>query len=191
MSFLLGLAFCSGFGCATLRSPGAAPPRDRELAEQCNQRGLALARDGRLPDAEQAFRRALAADPYLGPAHCNLGAVLLQQGKYFDGGWELREACQLMPTAPQPRTNLGILYQSVGRNGLAEENLRAALKLAPDDLQIVGQLAVLRVKQGQIDGEAVAWLQQIQEQDNDPAWRSWAGRQLLRNSIQHSPSGSP
>lgn len=183
-SILLGLALFLVPGCTSLRHQAAPPPRDRAQAEHFNQRGLELAQAGRLADAEQSFRKALDADPYLGPAHSNLGVALLQMGKLFDAGWELRQACQLMPSAAPPRTNLGILYQTVGRQGLAEDNFRAALLLAPEDLQIIGQLALLKVRQNQADGETVAWLQQLTEQDNDPAWRSWAGEKLalLKNA---------
>lgn len=189
MSILLALAFCLVSGCTGLRHPTAPPPRDRVQAEHFNQQGLEQAQAGRSAEAEQSFRRALEADPYLGPAHANLGVVLLQAGRFYDAGWELQQACQLMPSAAAPRTNLGTLYLTIGRTGLAEEKLRAALQLAPDDLQIVGQLALLKVKQDRVDGEAVAWLQQIHEQDNDPVWSHWAGQELIRNRVRTSDSG--
>ena len=171
-------------GCALRAAPGVSPgavQRDRYAAERLNEQGLALIEKGDLTGAEETFRRALAADPYHGPAHCNLGVVLLQEGKFYDAGWELRHAGQLMPKAAAPRQNLGLLYEAVGRYGLAEEQLRAALRLLPDDVEVIGHLARVHVRQGKRTPETLAWLEAVATQDDHPAWRSWAAGQLAHH----------
>lgn len=155
--------------------------RDSLAAQQLNEQGLALAQEGRLEAAEENLRAALDADPYFGPAHSNLGVVLLQQGRFYDAGWELRYASQLMPKAAAPRANLGLLYEQVGRYGAAEEELRRALAVAPDDIEIIGHLARVHLRQGKRTDETLGWLEAVAADENE-TWRTWAQRLLSRAS---------
>lgn len=184
-----GLLLCL-WGCGLSAAPAARAlglHRDREQAEARNAEGLARIAQGDFAGAEASFRAALQADPYLGPAHCNLGVALLQQpNKLYEAGWELRYACRLMPRASQPRANLGILYEAVGKYGAAEEELRAALRLAPDDVEIVGHLARIHIRQDKRTPDTVAWLELIASQDDDDAWRGWARGELIRTGNEDS-----
>jgi Flp pilus assembly protein TadD len=184
---LVSLSGCALRASRTSRL--AFPERDRQQAERLNEQGLALVGEGEFVEAEATLREALQADPYHGPAHCNLGLTLLQQGKFYEAGWELRYACQLMPRAGQPRANLGILYETVGRYGPAEEHLRAALRLSPDDIEVIGHLARVHVRQDKRTPETLAWLQAVAGQDDDPAWRRWAGEQLTHIRNENSGTG--
>jgi len=179
-------------GCQLLPSRSAglsALRRDPQAAQRLNEQGLELVEQQHWPEAEARFREALRQDPYLGPAHCNLGVVLLQQRKFYEAGWELRYACQLMPRVAAPRTNLGILYEAVGRYGPAEEQLQQALALAPEDVEIIGHLARVHVRQGKRTDQTLAWLQTITTEDDDPAWRNWARAQLVRTTSTESSNG--
>jgi Flp pilus assembly protein TadD len=163
---------------------GAArpPQRDPAAAQRLNEQGLQLLQDDQLEEARFVFERALAADPYCGPAHCNLGVALLRLGHPYESAWELQYACRLLPQMAAPRANLGILYELAGRWGTAEEQLTEALRLAPDDLEIIGHLARVHVRAGKCTADTLAWLQTIASQDDDPAWRGWARAQLTRTS---------
>jgi Flp pilus assembly protein TadD len=178
-----------GCQCTTATSSPGRLCRDPAAAGQLNERGLALIEKEQLPEAEACFRQALQADPYYGPAHANLGVVLLQQHKLYEAGWELRYAAQLMPRAAAPRANLGVLYESVGRYGPAEENLRQALELMPDDVEVIGYLARLHVRQGKCASDTLAWLKTVSTQDDNPAWRGWAREQLIRHSSTATQQG--
>jgi Flp pilus assembly protein TadD len=131
-------------------------------------------------EAETLFRQALEADPFYGPARANLGVALLQQGQPYEAGWQLQHACQLMPKASPPRANLALLFERVGRYGSAEEQLRKALELAPDDIEVIGHLARVHVRQGKHTEETLAWLQSVATQDESAAWRDWARREVVR-----------
>lgn len=56
--------------------------------------------------AERLFRSALAADPYCGPAHNDLGVVYLKGGQLYEAAAEFDWARKLMPGHPDPRLNL-------------------------------------------------------------------------------------
>lgn len=183
LGVLLCVCLC---GCShTNGRQVTAAHRDRAKAEQLRDAALADIDRGAWADAESKLRAALDADPFDGPAHANLGVVLWKQGKLFDAGWALRHACQLMPKAAQPRHNLGLLFESAGRNGLAEEQYRAALLCDPDDVEIVGHLARVRVRQSKFDPETFALVQTIATSDNDEHWRTWAqGFLAIRNDAK-------
>ncbi len=155
-----------------------APRRDRLAAQRWNDEALELLANERFEDAEKLLRRSLTADAFFGPAHCNLGVCLLELGKYYDAGWHLNYAAKLMPRASQPRVNLGVLYEKVGKYDESEQLLRAALERAPDHIEIIGQLARVHLRQDKCTSETLAWLQQVAAQDDDPAWRDWARRAI-------------
>lgn len=46
--------------------------------------GSAYFRSGRLPEAEKAYREAVAADPKVGEAHSNLAVVYMETGRYAE-----------------------------------------------------------------------------------------------------------
>jgi Flp pilus assembly protein TadD len=164
--------------------------RDSCAARQLNEQGLALIEHGDLAGAEEAFRGAIARDLYFGPAHANLGVVLLQQGAQpFEAGWALRHAAQLMPKASAPRANLGLLFEAVGLYGRAEDQLRAALRLSPDDVEVIGHLARVHVRQSKRTPETLAWLEAVATQDDDAAWHNWAARQLTHQGSENLGDG--
>ena len=106
--------------------------------------------------------------------------ALLKQDKFYQAGWSLQFACKLMPKAAQPRANLGILYERVGQLGNAEQELRTALERSPDDVEIIGQLARVHVRQSKHTDETQTWLQTVASRDDDAQWRGWAREQLIR-----------
>lgn len=136
--------------------------------------------DSRVKKAEERFRQALGVDPFYGPAYTNLGVTLLLQSRHLESAQASRAACQLMPRAASPRHNLGILFDACGRYGPAERELRHALELNPDDIEIIGHLARVRVRQGQRDEELQGWLETVAANDDHPAWRDWAALELTR-----------
>lgn len=154
---------------------------DRTRAEVANARGLAQIEAGDLAAATESFRAALESDGFYGPAHSNLGIVLMQAGQPFDAAWHLRYACQLMPKASQPRANLGILYELVGKYGAAEEQLRSALVLSPDDIEVIGHLARVHVRQHKWTDETSCWFETLATRDDDAVWRSWGQETAIRH----------
>jgi protein O-mannosyl-transferase len=71
-----------------------------------NNLGNALAREGRLQEAENHLREALRWSPDHAPAHNNLGNVLAAQGKIHEGIHHYQEALRLQPDLSEARFNL-------------------------------------------------------------------------------------
>ena len=93
--------------------------------------GRVLERAGRLVEAAELLRRAVAADPAYGPYHTSLGEVLNANGD-SDGAIEiLREAVRLVPDDPRPRNGLGLALMNAGRFEEAERRFREVLDTDP------------------------------------------------------------
>jgi Tfp pilus assembly protein PilF len=71
-----------------------------------NNWGLSLFALKLWPEAEDAFRAALAADPSLYNGHMNLGRVLANRGKFAESAHHFREALRLKPDSAEAREAL-------------------------------------------------------------------------------------
>lgn len=133
-----------------------ATKRFPQNAQLVNYHGQLCLLAGRLPQAEESFRKALAIDPYLTDAHNNLGAVLDKTGKKTEAEEEFRKALA-DPTYASPQNvhlNLGLLYASQERNEDAVREMRKAVEIDPKFYRGQFELASLLDKLGQLD-EAV------------------------------------
>jgi len=176
------LMLCAGCGRANERGRKlrALAQRDTAQAERLNEAGLTLIQTGEFAEAEGSFRQAIQADLFHGPSHSNLGLALSHLGKHYEAATEFYFASKLMPKASQPRANLGLLYESVGRFSAAEDELRAALRINPDDIEVIGHLARVHIRQAKRTPEVKQWLETLLVRDDDPKWKDWARRELIR-----------
>lgn len=94
--------------------------------------GGALKDQGRLPEAVEAYRSALAVAPDHLSAHINLGAVLLQTGRLAEAVEHLRTAVRLDGNASGAHYNLGVVFASQGNLGQAVAHYREAVRARPD-----------------------------------------------------------
>lgn len=127
-----------------------------------NQLGLAHFLLGQLPEAEQAFNKALELEPqnllYLN----NLAGVLRDQGRLQEAASILIEGVLSRGNLPVAHLNLGMVYLLADRPDLAAEQLQIAIQLLPPD---------------QADDA-----QTLLQQTNDPARWLGLGNILLQNN---------
>ena len=157
----------------------ADPNRDTESARRQTAQAKALMEEGDYAQAESVLRAALEADLFYGPAHNNLGAAYYRQKKLYLAAWEFQYAANLMPNRPQPKNNLGMVLEDVGRTEEAQENYAAAMSLEPDNAEFIGNLARCRIRGGQRTPETRDLLQQLLLKDTRPQWVQWARRELM------------
>ena len=93
---------------------------------------LALRR-GDLPEAEDAFRRALERDEYNAEAHDQLGVVLRRTGRVEEAIFEHMRATSLQHHRAQSHVNLGIALAKNGQIDWAVRAFEVAADLAPDE----------------------------------------------------------
>jgi serine/threonine protein kinase len=139
-------------------------------------RGRTLHQQGKLVEAEVAFRKAVALSPRNACYHDWLGFILLGQGKYDEAIPSLRKAIALNPTYFYAHRNLGHVLRQQGKFADAATAYQSAVSLRPEDgdaryrAAIVASLASCGkgVDAGRLDAagraswrsRALAWLRQ-------------------------------
>ncbi len=160
----LALSGCTSHRPASPYTVGSEEARNPSKADQLNQKACdQLGKDPRA--AEALLRQALAADLYHGPAHNNLGTLLLQQGKLYEAAGEFEWAKKLLPGHPDPRLNLALTLEKAGRTDDAIANYKgpAARGLPrPHPVDGGGWHGYLQVRVGK-DGR----------RDSTPCYQKW------------------
>jgi Flp pilus assembly protein TadD len=110
--------------------------------------GSALGAQGRITEAEEQYRRAVALDPEFAEAYNNLGAASGSQGRYDEALRCYDRALTLRPRYPEAHNNLGIALAAVGRPAEAIEHYREALKLKPDYAEVHNNLGTVLASMG-------------------------------------------
>jgi tetratricopeptide (TPR) repeat protein len=94
--------------------------------------GNALARLGRLQEAQANFERALAIHPEFAEAHTHLGELLLQLGKFDDAALHCRRALKIRPDYAEAHHCLGNALLKLARVDDAIVSLRRAVTISPE-----------------------------------------------------------
>ena len=154
------------------------PRRDSAKAIRLNRE----ARDAKddLAKAEKLLLSAIDADPFYGPAHNNLGNVYLKQRKFYQAAWKFQLASKLMPTQSEPYTNLGLVFEHVGRLDDAAKEYEKALDHDDDDLTATTGLARIHVRQGTATHKTVDLLEKLTLRAATEKQRHWARTHLTR-----------
>lgn len=106
--------------------------------------GMAHENNGRLAEAEEAYRQALALAPGNPTALVNLGAIFIREGKLEEARDLLLRALASDPISIEACYNLGIVYLRLGDPARAAEQLEQVLRLNsryPDALVALGDIA--------------------------------------------------
>jgi len=180
------LALLSGAaGCKSSDSPTGpyAPPTEGERqthrAEQLSRDAADLmATDSE--EAEKLLREALSLDLFFGPAHNNLGVLLLERGDLYEAANEFEWARNLMPGHPDPRHNLAVTLERAGQLDGAKEAYQAALAVNPGHIASVQGLTRRQLLDGVPAADVQPALEMIAIRGESARWRDWAAAELTR-----------
>ncbi len=166
--------------CSAMRSappspytPASQAEHNTTLAERLTREAADLIATG-IEAAEKLLRKALAHDLYFGPAHNNLGVVFLKRGLRYEAAGEFEWAQKLMPGHPDPRVNLALLLDQVGRTEEALASYSAALESSPNYLPAIQGLALTTLRTGRDHPKLQEWLATIAMRGETKVWREWA-----------------
>ncbi|MCC6321911.1 MAG: hypothetical protein IT438_10815 [Phycisphaerales bacterium] len=158
--------------------PASEARRDSAKAEQLTRDAADLI-DVKPDKAERLLREALTADLYHGPAHNNLGALLLSRGDLYAAAGEFEWARKLMPGSPDPRMNLALTLEKADRVDDALKTYLTALEVQPEHLPTVKAYTRLQIRSGKTDDHTHERLRLIAMR-GDSIWRDWARLQQLQ-----------
>ncbi|MBL8555521.1 MAG: tetratricopeptide repeat protein [Phenylobacterium sp.] len=156
----------------------AAHPDDYELT---NTLGVALRRLKRLPEAVDALEAAVAMRPGVAAAWQNLGNALLDLRRGERAAQVYGELIRLDPGAPQHRWRLGRALWQQDKGEAAADAMRAALAMAPDNIEAWLDLASILSGEQRLD-EAIAVLEDAIRRTPTAARLLEAKAVLLRRS---------
>lgn len=133
--------------------------------------------------AASAYRRALALDPGLAPAHTNLGNIAYRRGDRGRARESFQTALALDPDQPEARFNLANLILEEGDLELAVAELRRVLQVAPEFADAHFNLAVALERLGG-RAQARAHLERYLKLEPEPAapWAEQARELIARLS---------
>ena len=118
---------------------------------ECNTRGAALEKQGRLREAIEAYLSSLRIDERQPHTLYCLGNVLLKSGSLPDAIESYRRALALRPQFAEAMNNLGCALRMTGEDVEAGRILRQAVALCPDFADALNNLANLLIDQMQFD----------------------------------------
>ncbi len=170
MSFALGA--CSQNRSTNPYTATAEFARDPLKAQQLTREAAAIINEDPAK-AETLLRDALTADLYHGPAHNNLGALYLKQGKLYEAAGEFEWARKLLPGHPDPRLNMAITLERAGQIDEAIAGYHAALEVYPEHLPTVQALARCQLRNNRTDAHTARYLELVALRGNEQ-WRDWA-----------------
>jgi len=176
---LVGFMILIPMGCgshASARRVDSSGTRNQQLAAELTSKAVEFMADDPVK-AERVLREALEADLYHGPAHNNLGVLMLNRGELYLAAEEFDWARRLMPGHPDPRINLGIALERGGKYDEALDAYASAIEVYPNHLPAVQALARCQIRNGMHDVYTDELLRVIVYRGSSE-WKVWARSQL-------------
>jgi tetratricopeptide (TPR) repeat protein len=121
-------------------------------ARSQNNLGAALIRHGRLAEAVEQFRKALAIKNDFADAHYNLGSALARQGNLEQAIDHFSASLRLAPKRLKALNNMGVTLMLLGRYREALDYLQAALEMSPSDADVHSNIGSALIKLGDPEG---------------------------------------
>jgi tetratricopeptide (TPR) repeat protein len=121
------------------------------MAETHGDLGTAVAIRGRLAEAAESLRRAVALAPGSADAHSQLGTVLMELGRFDEAAASLRQAIEANPDHPTAAATLGYLYSTRGRFAELAAVCRPLARIRPGHMVVQLRLGEALVHLGELD----------------------------------------
>ena len=167
------------------------PARNLAQAKAANEEALKLIEHGDLGAAEKHLKAALKADPLYGPAHNSLGIVYYRRNDYYQAACEFQAAASIMSRKAEPRNNLGLVMEAAGRLEDAAKSYEDALSVEPSAVEVMANLARVRIRMNRNDERTRQLLEDIILKDTRSQWVSWARQRLITMCSTRQASSAP
>lgn len=126
-----------------------APSRD--FTEEWVMTGQSLENEGRIDEAETAYREALSGNPRSALALNGLGKIRVRRGDTAGAEEAFNTATRLDPGYARSYYNLGMTYLAEHDADRAIPAFRKAVELSPDHVSALAELGTLLVERNQVD----------------------------------------
>jgi Flp pilus assembly protein TadD len=126
----------------------ASPALDREAVDQAVARGSDLLKQGKLDEAQKAFRAALLLDGENARVLALLGLTHFRASQFAQARPIYEELVERAPTDASHRLNLGLVYLKLGESDKAIGSLEASRALDPSQGRAVSYLGLAYARAG-------------------------------------------
>jgi Flp pilus assembly protein TadD len=126
----------------------ASPALDREAVDQAVARGSDLLKQGKLDEAQKAFRAALLLDGENPRVLALLGLTHFRASQFAQARPIYEELVERAPTDASHRLNLGLVYLKLGESDKAIGSLEASRALDPSQGRAVSYLGLAYARAG-------------------------------------------
>ncbi len=184
------IAICASLTMCSCRSPRIVEAREALAAELAERRAartqsVALYQEGledyQAGDPDKARMHlvdSVEADERNARGWMLLGVIEYENDKLFEAASAFRRAARLEPMRYEPHFNIGAVLEKAGRYEQAIESYETALKLAPDELAVMENLARCYIRTETKLSVAKELIAQALPREARPEWRIWLAEQL-------------
>jgi predicted CXXCH cytochrome family protein len=130
--------------------------------------GMVMHAEGKLPEAESAFRKAIECEPRNAELHYSLALFYGEQKRPLDALHSLQKTVELDPQFGRAWYNLGLAQAQLGQWGEAVSALRQAGFLMPQSAEPPYALATLQLRRNDLNAVRTSLLQALR---TDPAFQ--------------------
>ena len=135
-------------GVAATQSSASITPLAINESEALKNQGNAYFDNGKLDDAAECYRSAIARNPRYAEAYTNLGRVFQVQGNLDEAVVLYRMAVGFNPDLLSAHENLGFALLNHGQSDAAEESLHRVVALAPEHSGALQGLGIIAAQRG-------------------------------------------
>lgn len=179
------LACMSCISCADTRN-NAAESVKKELVDRnakaarstrLYEKGAEQLEKNHLKEAGDLLEQALREDNRNAGAWIAIGIVRYRQEDWFKAAQSFHRASRLEPNRYEPKYNLGLIFEAVGEYPRAIDRYEAALKLSPNQTEILENLARCYLKTRTQPQRAKELIDRALQVEMRPQWRQWLKKQ--------------
>ncbi len=153
---------------------------NRERSMELYFSGLEAFEAGKLDRAKEILSEAVAVNDRNTYAWMALGIVQRDLENLFDAAAAFHNASRLEPRRYEPHYNIAVILESVGRYSKAIKEYEAAHRLAPDQLEVMENLARCYLRNNENLGKSKELIDRALISETRPDWRSWLIEQSRR-----------
>ncbi len=136
---------------ALLNPGGTSKVTNQQAADLRIALGRTHEEEGRLDEAETAYRDAIKNDSKRADAHARLAILCDKRGDFKESSKEFAEAIKRAPKDPELLCDQGYSFYVQRRWSEAETSLRKAIKLSPRHARSHNNLALVLAREGNAD----------------------------------------
>jgi Flp pilus assembly protein TadD len=147
--------------------------------------GESLAAEGRMEEADAAFRRTVELDPSDQVALSNLGHTALAAGRSEEGADFLSRAADIAHAASTAAISLVDMYRSFGQYENALAQAQKLVEAVPDDMLSWLDVAELSLQVGRLD-DARAAFEQLRDLEDVPGQEAYPLHGMIQVEIRRA-----